>query len=191
MNYVGPYEKTIDDFGLPTTANYIEIINLDINPMGIVEYNGVFYASEDRMTQAQLWQADSVEELKKMINDDVGIIENTKEKTMSDKKTNIKEMNRGEALSMDRTGDFYVDYDEDVEAYVVFGTESAFAYATFMDEDEAEEYASNLRSRQESNDSDEDPIQESDVIEVDRLVKVNEEWELEPGDKIRVVQDEE
>jgi len=52
-------------------------------------------------------------------------------------------MNRTEAFKLD--DDFYSEYDEEVEAYGVFGNQSGFCYATFSDDFNAEEEAEKLK----------------------------------------------
>ncbi len=52
------------------------------------------------------------------------------------------EMTRNKAIKIDKS--FYADLDEGSNLYCVFGSESGFAYSSFMDKNVAEEWAKNF-----------------------------------------------
>lgn len=52
-------------------------------------------------------------------------------------------MNGREAHKID-CGSYYVDFDEDTNAWCVFGSESGFAYANFVDKEDAQTFLTNM-----------------------------------------------
>jgi len=55
-------------------------------------------------------------------------------------KCKVVVMNKYKAVKMDKKGELYVEYDSEIEAFGVFGTESGFCYASFTSKKEADAY---------------------------------------------------